>query len=115
MQKHNFNSGPSILPAEVLQQAAAAITDFNNTGLSILEIGHRTNWFVDVLDEARDMVKRLMGLNDDYEVLFLHGGATTQFMQVPMNILDDGESAAYCDNGIWGAKAIREAGVFGKA
>ncbi|HEX6914607.1 MAG TPA: 3-phosphoserine/phosphohydroxythreonine transaminase, partial [Chitinophagaceae bacterium] len=115
MQMHNFNSGPSILPQSVLDQAASAIHDFNGTGLSILEIGHRTPWFEAVLDEARTIVKSLMQLGDDYEVLFLHGGATTQFMQVPMNLLDDGETAAYCDNGIWGAKAIKEAGVFGNA
>ncbi len=115
MQMHNFNSGPSILPKEVLEQAATAIHDFNNTGLSILEIGHRTAWFVDVLDEARAIVKHLMQLDDSYDVLFLHGGATTQFMQIPMNLLDDGETAAYCDNGIWGAKAIKEANLFGKA
>lgn len=115
MQMHNFNSGPSILPQEVLEQAAAAIHNFNDTGLSILEIGHRTSWFVEVVDEARSLVKQLMELNDDYDVLFLHGGATTQFMQVPMNLLDDGETAAYCDNGIWGAKAIKEASLFGKA
>jgi phosphoserine aminotransferase len=112
---HNFNSGPSILPQEVLEQAAAAIHNFNNTGLSILEIGHRTSWFVEVLEEARSIVKQLMELGDDYDVLFLHGGATTQFMQIPMNLLDDGETAAYCDNGIWGSKAIKEANLFGKA
>lgn len=112
---HNFNSGPSILPNEVLAEAAAAINNFNNTGLSILEIGHRTSWFEGVLDEARNTVRHLMDLNDDYEVLFLHGGATTQFMQVPMNLLDEGETAAYCDNGIWGAKAIKEASLYGKA
>jgi phosphoserine aminotransferase len=115
MQMHNFNSGPSVLPQEVLQQAAEAIHNFNDTGLSILEIGHRTSWFVDVLNEARASVKQLMELNDDYEVLFLHGGATTQFMQVPMNLLDDDGTAAYCDNGIWGSKAIKEANLFGKA
>jgi phosphoserine aminotransferase len=115
MQMHNFNSGPSILPREVLDEAAAAIHNFNNTGLSLLEIGHRTTWFIDVLNEARSIVKQLMQLGDDYDVLFLHGGATTQFMQVPMNLLDDGETAAYCDNGIWGSKAIKEASVFGKA
>ncbi len=113
--KHNFNSGPSILPKEVLDEAASAIHDFNGIGLSILEIGHRTKWFGDVLDEARNTVKQLMDLNDDYEVLFLHGGATTQFMQVPMNLLDDGETAAYCDNGIWGSKAIKEANLFGNS
>jgi len=115
MQMHNFNSGPSILPQEVLDQAAAAIHNFNNTGLSILEIGHRTSWFVDVLNEARSLVKQLMELNEEYDVLFLHGGATTQFMQIPMNLLDEGETAAYCDNGIWGSKAIKEANLFGKA
>ena len=70
MQLHNFNSGPSILPKEVLDQAAAAIHNFNNTGLSILEIGHRTTHFVDVVTEAQQIIKRLMGLGDDYEVLF---------------------------------------------
>ena len=114
MKKHNFNSGPSVLPQEVLQQAAAAVIDFNNIGLSILEIGHRTNWFVEVLEEARNLVKELMQLDDTYEVLFLHGGATTQFMQVPMNLLDTNETAAYCDNGIWGNKAWKEASLFGK-
>ena len=115
MKKHNFNSGPSILPQEVLEQAANAILDFNGIGLSVLEIGHRTNWFVDVLEEARSLVKELMQLKDTHEVLFLHGGATTQFMQVPMNLLDNNETAAYCDNGIWGSKAAKEAALFGNA
>src|SRR6476469_1648412 len=102
MKMHNFNSGPSILPAEVIEKAAAAIHNFNNTGLSILEIGHRTSWFIDALNEARNIVRSLMNLNDEHEVLFLHGGASTQFMQVPMNLLDDNATAAYCNNGIWG-------------
>lgn len=110
---HNFNSGPSILPKEVLEQAAAAIHDFNGIGLSILEIGHRTSWFQEVMDEAQSLVKELMSLNDDYAVLFLHGGASTQFMQVPMNLLDERETAAYINNGIWGTKAIKEARLFG--
>lgn len=114
MQLHNFNSGPSILPAEVLKEAAAAIHNFNNTGLSILEIGHRTNWFVEVITEAQQTVKRLMGIGDEYEVLFLQGGATMQFMQVPMNLLDENGIAAICDNGVWGNKAVKEAGIFGK-
>jgi len=113
MQMHNFNSGPSILPHEVLQQASESIFNFNNTGLSILEIGHRTSWFDGVLTEAILLIKELMELGDEHEVLFLHGGATTQFMQVPMNLVDDGETAAYCDNGIWGSKAIKEARLFG--
>lgn len=113
MQLHNFNSGPSILPPEVLEQAAAAIYNFNNTGLSILEIGHRTSHFVEVVTEAQQIIKRLMGLDDAYEVLFLQGGATMQFMQVPMNLLDENGLAAICDNGIWGNKAVKEAGIFG--
>ena len=113
MTLHNFNSGPSILPQSVLEQAAIAIHNFNGTGLSILEIGHRTSYFQEVLNQAIGSVKRLMELDDSYEVLFLHGGATTQFMQVPMNLLDDNETAAYCDNGIWGSKAIKEAALFG--
>ncbi len=113
MQLHNFNSGPAILPKEVLDQAAAAIHDFNNTGLSILEIGHRTSWFVDVVEEAKATVKRLMNIGEDYEVLFLQGGATMQFMQVPMNLLDENGMAAICDNGVWGNKAVSAAKLFG--
>ncbi len=113
MKKHNFNSGPSILPQSVLQQASEAVIEFNNTGLSILEIGHRTPFFVEVIEEARSLVKELMQLDDSYEVLFLHGGATTQFMQVPMNLLDSNEIAAYCDDGVWGSKAYKEASLFG--
>lgn len=110
---HNFNSGPSILPQEVLQQASEAIFNFNNTGLSILEIGHRTKWFVDVIEEAKTLVKQLMQIGDEYEVLFLQGGATTQFMQVPMNLLPSNGLAAYCDDGTWGSKAVKEAKLFG--
>lgn len=113
MKQHNFNSGPSVLPQEVLQQAAEAIINYNNLGLSLLEIGHRTRNFVAIIEEAKTLVKQLMQLNNDYEVLFLHGGATTQFMQVPMNLLDSHQTAAYCDDGIWGSKAIKEASLFG--
>ncbi len=110
---HNFNAGPSILPKEVLTQASEAILNFNHSGLSILEIGHRTPLFQQVLDEARSLVKELMQLDDSREVLFLHGGASTQFMQVPYNLLDATDSAAYVDTGIWGTKAIKEAKLFG--
>jgi phosphoserine aminotransferase len=113
MQLHNFNSGPAILPAQVLEQAAVAIHNFNNTGLSILEIGHRTSWFVEVVEEAKATVKKLMDIGDEYEVLFLQGGATMQFMQVPMNLLDENGMAAICDNGVWGNKAVKEAKIFG--
>lgn len=113
MKKHNFNSGPSVLPQQVLQQASQAILNFNNIGLSILEIGHRSSWFVDVIEEAKALVKKLMNIGDDYDVLFLQGGATTQFMQIPMNLLDEKATAAYCDDGVWGSKAAKEAALFG--
>ena len=111
---HNFNAGPSILPKEVFQQAAEAVLNFNGSGLSILELGHRTPSFEAVMSEARALVKELMQLDDQHEVLFLHGGASTQFMQVPMNLLDDKDTAAYADTGVWGTKAIKEAKLFGK-
>ncbi|HJS54734.1 MAG TPA: 3-phosphoserine/phosphohydroxythreonine transaminase [Chitinophagaceae bacterium] len=113
MTLHNFGAGPSVLPKEVFEEASRAIIDFNNSGLSILEIGHRTTLFQPVMDEARALVKGLMQLDDDHEVLFLHGGATTQFMQVPMNLLNENELAAYTDTGTWAAKAIKEAKLFG--
>lgn len=110
---HNFNAGPSILPKEVFQQASEAILNFNNSGLSILEIGHRTPLFEGVMNEARSLVKELMQLDADHEVLFLHGGATTQFMQVPMNLLNEQDVAAYTETGTWAGKAIKEAKLFG--
>ena len=111
---HNFNSGPSVLPREVFEEASRAIMDFNNTGLSILEIGHRSSLFQEVMDEAIATLKELMVLDSEHEVLFLHGGASTQFFQVPMNLLDDKETAAYLDCGTWGTKAIKEAKIFGQ-
>ncbi|MFT3703919.1 MAG: 3-phosphoserine/phosphohydroxythreonine transaminase [Agriterribacter sp.] len=110
---HNFNAGPSILPKEVFEQASQAILNFNDTGLSILEIGHRTPLFEAVLNEAVQSMKSLMQLDADHEVLFLHGGATTQFFQVPMNLLDESATAAYMDCGVWGSKPIKEAKLFG--
>ncbi len=111
---HNFNAGPSILPKQVFEEASRAILDFNGTGLSILEIGHRTPLFEAVLHEACELVKELMQLNSDKEVLFLHGGASTQFFQIPLNFLGENEKAAYLDAGVWGTKAIKEAKAFGQ-
>ena len=111
---HNFNAGPSILPKEVFEEASRAILNFNDTGLSILEIGHRTPLFQGVMDEAIATVRELMRLDADHEILFLHGGASTQFFQVPMNLLDDGQTAAYLDCGTWGKKAIKEAKLYGQ-
>ena len=110
---HNFNSGPSVLPKEVFEQASRAILDFNGTGLSILEIGHRTPLFQAVIDEAIATARELMQLDAAHEILFLHGGASTQFFQVPMNLLNEGETAAYLDCGTWGTKAIKEAKLYG--
>jgi phosphoserine aminotransferase len=110
---YNFNAGPSILPREVFEEASRAILDFNGTGLSILEIGHRTALFQEVVDEAMATTRELMKLDADHEILFLHGGASTQFFQVPMNLLNEGATAAYLDGGVWGKKAIREARLYG--
>src|SRR5689334_2091951 len=82
-------------------------------GLSILEIGHRTDAFQAVMDEAQSLIKELMNLQAGKEVLFLHGGASTQFFQVPMNLLDEKATASYLDCGVWGTKAIKEAKLFG--
>lgn len=111
---HNFNAGPSHLPAEVLEEAKQAIVNFNGSGLSILEIGHRTPLFSEVVAEARQLIRDLMQLDNDHEVLFLHGGATTQFMQIPMNLLDADETMHIVHTGVWSKKAIREAQCFGK-
>ncbi len=107
MMIHNFNAGPSILPKSVFEQAAAAVLNYNNSGLSILEMGHRTPEFTAIMEEARSLVKELMNLDNDHQVLFLHGGASTQFMQVPMNLLDPKDTAAYADTEI-GRASCRE-------
>jgi phosphoserine aminotransferase len=111
---YNFNAGPSILPQEVFEEAAAAVLNYNNSGLSILEYGHRTPAFEGIMREARDLMRELTALDSEHEVLFLHGGASMQFMQVPMNLLDLKETAAYTDTGVWASKAIKEAKLFGK-
>lgn len=111
---YNYNAGPSILPPSVLEEASKAILNFNNSGLSIVEIGHRTPLFESVIEEARSLMKELMNLDDDHEVLFLHGGATVQFMQIPMNLLEPKDCVAIADTGVWSSKAIKEAKLFGK-
>jgi len=108
-KKHNFSAGPCILPQEVFEKSAQAILDFNGIGLSLLEISHRSKDFVAVMDEARAIVKRLMNLGDDYEVLYLGGGASLQFAMVPYNLMKVGGKAAYLDTGTWAAGAIKEA------
>src|SRR5476651_822333 len=112
--KHNFGPGPGILPHEVLKQAAAAVVDFNGTELSILEISHRSPEFEGVLDEAVRLVKELLGVPEGYSVLFLQGGASTQFALAPYNLLPEGGKAAYLETGVWANKAIKEAKYFGE-
>ena len=114
MKKINFYSGPAILPNEVLLQAQASIIDFEGMGMSILEISHRAKPFVAVMDSARTMVKTLMKLGDDYEVLFLQGGASSQFYMLPYNLLGETETAGYIDTGTWAHGALTEAKNFGK-
>lgn len=113
MKKHNFSAGPAILPASVIEQAAQAVTNYENEGLSLLEMSHRSKPVVAFMTEAEELVKSLLGLGDDYAVLFLTGGASSQFFMVPMNILGAGETAAYVDTGAWSAKAIKEVKNFG--
>ena len=113
-KKHNFSAGPCILPQEVFQKSAEAILDFNGSGLSLLEISHRSKDFVAVMDEARAIVKRLMNLGDDYEVLYLGGGASLQFAMVSFNLMkSEGGKAAYLNTGTWSAGAIKEAKKLG--
>ena len=111
--KHNFSAGPAILPAEVIQEAAAGVLNINNTGLSILEVSHRDKDFVAIMEEARSLVRELMGLGKDYQVLFLGGGASLQFAMVPNNLLVTGGTAAYLNTGVWAHKAIKEAKMVG--
>lgn len=114
MKIHNFSSGPAILPAAVMQEAANACVEFQGMGLSILEISHRSTQFVEVLEEAESLVRELLAIGDDYGVLFLTGGASSQFYMAAMNLLGSDEIAAYVDTGRWSENAIKEAGLFGK-
>ncbi|PAW94064.1 phosphoserine transaminase [Mucilaginibacter sp. MD40] len=111
--KYNFGAGPGILPQEVFKQAAAAVLDFNGTGLSLLEISHRSPEFEEVLNEAVALVKELFNVPEGYSVLFLQGGASTQFAMAPNNLLPEGGKAAYLDTGVWASKALKEAKFFG--
>ncbi|RYE37200.1 MAG: 3-phosphoserine/phosphohydroxythreonine transaminase [Sphingobacteriaceae bacterium] len=111
--KHNFGAGPGILPQEVLKQSAEAVLDFNGTGLSILEISHRSPEFEAVMNEAVSLVKELLAVPEGYSVVFLQGGASLQFAMVPYNLLPQNKSAAYLETGVWANKAIKEAKIFG--
>ncbi len=113
MKKHNFSAGPAILPQSVIEKAAAATLDLDEIGLSILEISHRSAEFKAILSKARQLVKDLLNLGDNYEVLYLSGGASSQFFMTAMNILQNDQTACFVDTGAWSKKAIKEAKVFG--
>lgn len=104
---HNFSAGPAILPDEVIRKAAEAVLNFNDSGLSLIEISHRSKDFEDVMDKARGLVKELLQLGDDYEVVYLGGGASLQFYMLPLNLLKT--KAAYINTGTWASLAIGEA------
>ena len=113
MKKHNFSAGPCILPTSVLEQASAAILNFNNDNLSLIEISHRSKPFVDVMEKARKLALELLGLeNKGYQALYLQGGASLQFLMVAYNLLE--KKAAYLDTGTWANNAIKEAKNFGQ-
>lgn len=112
MKKHNFNAGPSILPQEVIEQTAKAILEFDNNGLSLMEISHRAKYFQPVLDEAEALFKELLNIPEGYSVLFLGGGASLEFCMIPYNFLE--KKAAYLNTGVWAKKAMKEAKAFGE-
>ena len=114
MKKHNFSAGPCILPQEVFEKAAQAVLNLDGSGLSILEISHRSDAFIAILEEAKALVIELMQLeNKGYDVLFLQGGASMEFLRVPYNLLPENKKAAYLDTGNWASNAIKEAQSFG--
>ncbi|MFM2156994.1 MAG: phosphoserine aminotransferase [Bacteroidota bacterium] len=112
MKQHNFGAGPGILPKEVIEESAEAVLNFNNSGLSILEISHRSKGYEAVMKEARSLVRELLNVPTTHEVLFLHGGASTQFAMVPWNLLK--QKAGYIESGVWAQKAIHEAKILGE-
>lgn len=109
----NLNSGPAALPQEGLQQASEAVLDYNGTGVSVLSIPHRGKDFNAILEESKQLVRELCGLNDDYEILWMHGGGRLQFAMIPMNFLSEEQTAGYIDSGNWSADAIRHAEYYG--
>src|SRR5690606_31773430 len=111
--KHNFGAGPCILPQEVFQEASQAVLNFNDTGLSILEISHRSKEFEAVMAETERLVRELLSVPQGHSILFLQGGASTQYALVPLNLLPEGGKAAYLDTGTWASKALKEAKKIG--
>jgi len=111
----NFNPGPAALPLPVLEEIQAGFLDFKGSGMSITEVSHRSHWFDDVINDTIVRMRRLLQLDERYQVLFLQGGASLQFCMIPMNLLPEGASADYVDTGTWSSKAIKEARLLGKS
>ena len=114
MKKHNFSAGPCILAESVLKQASAAVLNFNNDNLSLIEISHRSQSFIDVMEKAIRLVKELLEVPEGYSVLFLQGGASMEFLMVPLNLMKIDGKAAYTNTGAWANKAIAEAKSLGE-
>ena len=114
MTTWNFSSGPAILPRPVVEKAAAAVLEFKGTGIGVLECSHRSKTYEPVVASAEARLRKLMGISDDYGVIFVQGGASQQFALVPMNLLASTDTADYADTGTWASKAIKEAKLFAK-
>ena len=115
MKIHNYSAGPCILPREVFEKASAAVLNFQDSGLSILEISHRSKPFEDVMEEARSLALELLDLEGKgYQAIFLQGGASMEFLRIPYNLMREGGKAAYLDTGTWASGAIKEAKAFGE-
>ena len=115
IKKHNFSAGPCVLPKDVIQKASESIMNFNNNSLSLIEISHRSKPFVDVMEKARSLVKELLEIPEGYSVLFLQGGASLEFLMVPLNLMKkENGKAAYTNTGTWAKKSITEAKSLGE-
>ena len=110
---YNFSAGPGILPQDALDAASEAVIDYNNNGISILEMSHRSQPVIDLMNKTSSLARELLLIPDNFHILWLQGGASTQFSMIPMNLLPDEETADYTDTGLWAAKAIDEAKAFG--
>lgn len=113
MRAYNFNAGPAALPYTVLQRAQAELPDFKGAGMSLMEMSHRSKAYEEVHEQAKDLLRALLGVPDDYHILFLQGGASFQFAMVPMNFLSPGQVACYVQTGNWSNKAFKEAQIIG--
>lgn len=110
---HNFSAGPAILPQSAIDAAIEALKNFSGTGLSLIEVSHRSKEYEAVVTEATQLVKDILTLGDDYAVIYLQGGASLQFDMLPLNFLGDGQTAVYTNTGVWAGRAIKEAKMFG--